>query len=223
VPALTLLTALTLAIGLLPVRFPAAGFWWDWLAGLGFCGLAMIAYLGWDSESPATSPRLRLHRNIALLATILTGVHATGYLIDDLILIEYLKPTAPPYMLLGIAAFTVMVGTTITALPAPRQYFYTGFSSFRNWHRWLVALVLIGSIWHVIGTDFTITTPMQTGFLILLTLLLPAGAFCARRLRVKLPLTTAPDSERRADNNTVALALLMLLFAGVYSAIKNLP
>ena len=221
-PALSLLSLSILALGLLPDRYPAAGFLWDWLAGLGFCALAMIAFLGWESESPATNPRLRLHRNIAVLATLLTALHSIGYLLYDSTLLEYLKPTAPPYMLIGVVAFAALLGATVSAFPGSRRTIYGNFKNFRSWHRWLVALVVIGSLWHVLGTSFSIVSPLQISLLVLLTLLLPSAALYSRRRQRKIPLTRAPASDATADSNGYVLLLISMSFAAAYAAFKNL-
>jgi hypothetical protein len=125
-------------------------------------------------------------------------------------------------MLVGIVAFMALIGATISAFPNPRRTIFGAFKSFRLWHRWLVALVVIGSIWHVLGTSFTIVNPAQISLLILITLLLPATAFYARRRRRKIPMTTAPDNDSIADSNGYALLLISMLLATAYATFKNL-
>ena len=207
-----------LVIALTPGGLPAAGFWWDWLGGLGFCALAVIAYLGFDSDSPVSNQRL--HRNLALVASILTAIHVLGYLLLDRLLIEYLKPTAPLYMLAGLLGVVGVVGATTSAFPTPRRRIFSRFSTFRIWHRWLVAVTVIGSLWHVLGTRFSIWGPLKVSLMVLLTLLLPGAAFVARRLNSKLMTSVGPDSNAKADREAWALSLLLILFATSFALIK---
>ena len=89
--------AIVLAAGVLP----SGGFWWDFLAALGYCSLTLIAFMGW-AESPAGMLRLRLHRNLAVLATLIVTAHAAGYLVIDSTLLEYLQPETGPRSTKGV-------------------------------------------------------------------------------------------------------------------------
>ena len=213
---------LILAIGLLPDGLPAAGLWWDFLIATGFCTLAIIAFLGWDSESPASNPRLRLHRNLGLLAALLCSVHSFGYLLLDSILLEYLLPSAPGYMLAGIVAFVCLLAVTVSSLPGPRKKFYGGFFRFRAWHRILFILILLGSGWHIMGTDFSLTSPWQLGAGIVLLGLMPLSAYASRRKGQPLPLGPAPPSTRFADRHTVGVGLAIIALCAAYTGLRYL-
>ena len=131
-PTLVLICLSMLAISLLPRGLPAAGFLWDFFNGLGFCGLAVLIALAWDSESPARNPRLRLHRNLAVVSSLLISGHALGFLLWDPTVIEYLKLRAPLYMLIGIGGYLLVVFATVSSFPPPRRFLSTSFSRFRR-------------------------------------------------------------------------------------------
>ena len=213
---------LVLIVGLLPDGLPSAGFWWDFLTAAGYCGLVVIAFLGWDSESPATNPRLRLHRNLAVASLLLCIVHSLGYLILDPTLTEYLLPAAPAYMLAGIVAFLSLLLVTTTSFPTPRRRLYPSFSTFRSGHRILFLVILAGSVWHTVGTDFSLTAFWQTVAIGILLGLLPAIAYVARRIRRQPPMTRVPFSTSRADRASLYAGVTLLSFCAGYAWIKAL-
>jgi len=212
--------ALILIVGVLPGGGVSAGFWWDALLGAGYCSLAILAFLGWDSESPATHPRIRLHRNLALLAAGFATIHTLGFLLLDETLIEYLLPSAPAYMLMGMVAFLCLLAATISSLPVVRRKFYRNFGSFRSWHRGLFALVLIASIWHLVGTDFTLRGTWQLASAGLLLGFLPALAYALRRAARPLPLSGIPERTKSVDVQSVITGLLIVLFCFLYALTK---
>lgn len=214
------LVLLVLAVSLLAGALPSGGFWWDFLAALGYCAFTLIAFMGWDSESPVRSTRLHLHRNLAFLATALATMHALGYLILDATVIEYLLPTAPNYMLLGILAWLLLVITTCSSLPALRQRTYPGFSSFRNWHRGLYLLLLGLSAWHAFATEFSLSSIWQVSGLSLLLIGAPLFAFLGRRTGSAMPVTPAPATDRQADLHPVLGAFGMLALSASFAGIK---
>ena len=220
-PQLIGLSILILSIALLPDGLPSAGLWWDFLIGLGFCAIAIIAFLGWDSESPATNPRLRLHRNLAVLTTLLTVTHALGYLLLDSTLIDYLLPTAPAYMLAGVAAFLSLVVVTVSSFPAPRKRLYRNFPAFRSWHRILFVVILIGSGWHVAGTDFSLPGIWQLLLAGLLLAVLPLAAYIGRRGGSKPVLSRPPLDLPAADRSALSGGAILVLISAGYAFIRQ--
>lgn len=219
-PLLLVFCALILAVGLLPRGLPSAGPGWDFLAATGYCGLAVVAYLGWDSESPAANPRLRLHRNLGVLASVLVSIHTFGYLLLDPTLIEYLKPTAPAYMLLGLAAGTALLVITVSSFPGPRRSLYRDFSTFRTWHRVLFVILIAGSLWHLLGTDFYLTGVWQWGSALAVLGMPPLGAYLARRARWQLPMSRPPVSTAAADLSAIRGGGAMLGLSALWAAIR---
>jgi len=222
VAVLIAFAGLMLAIALAAGALPAAGFWWDTLAAVGFCAATVIAFLGWDSESPARHPRLRLHRNLAVLAAGLASGHALGYLIVDRTVLEYLMPAAPAYMLAGTVAWIGLVGMTVTSLPGPRRRSYTGFPAFRRWHRVLFLTVLAACAWHVLAAGFSLGTRWQLLLGAVCLGVLPVAAYWRRRCQRALPLTPAPAHTAAADTGAIVALLTLLVFSAAYGAIKML-
>ena len=127
---------------------PAAGGWlWDVGNGLGFVALALLLVL---SLEPGRS---RLHRALAWLAVGAAFVHG-GYLLAlDATLLEYLKPTMPPYMAAGLLALALLVLSALTSGKARRRIF-PGRRAFRRLHWALSTLVIAGAGYHVAGSAF---------------------------------------------------------------------
>lgn len=214
------LVLLVLAVTLLAGALPSGGFWWDFLAALGYCAFSLIAFMGWDSESPVRTPRLRLHRNLAFLATLIATLHALGYLILDTTVVEYLLPSAPNYMLLGVLAWLLLIATTYSSLPGPRKRAYSAFSNFRYWHRALYLLLLGLSAWHVFATEFSLSSIWQVAALLVLLIGAPLLAYFSRRAGAGVPVTGTPGDDRRADLHPTFCGIGMLALSASFAGIK---
>ena len=213
--------ALILLFGLIPGVAPAAGPWWDFLLATGYCSLCLLGWLGWDSESPARQPRLRLHRNAALLAASLAGLHTIGLLLLDETVLEYLLPTAPYYMLAGSIALLALLIVTVSSLNAPRRYLYTSFPGFRFWHRTLFLVILGTSLWHVLGTEFILAECWQVAPVALAAGGLPAIAYLARRFDLPLPRGPEPGDGAAADRQVVLALPLLLAMCLAFAWLKE--
>jgi len=218
--ALMALVVFVLGVCLAAGGLPSGGFWWDFLAALGYCAFALIAFMGWDSESPGRNPRLRQHRNLAVLATVVALAHSIGYLLQDSTLLEYLMPAAPAYMLLGILALLLLIGTTYSSLPGPRQRTYPAFSAFRRWHRALFLLLLLTTGWHVFGTEFSLSHPWQVAILVALLGGAPLLAYLARRFNRTTFLPPGPADAQAADLHPLLSGLAMLMLSASFAGLK---
>ncbi len=219
-PAL-LLASLVLLLGLAGRALPTAGFAWDFLGALGFCAFAVIALLGWDSESPARQPRLDLHRNLGIAACVLIFLHGIGYLMLDWTVIEYLLPAGPAYMLVGLFAFLALLAMTITSLPRFRSKSYRNFAGFRRWHRVIYLAVLGATAWHVLGTEFSLGRPWQVAAIALLLCVFPLAGYLARRLALTPRLTAAPRSAAAVARAPYLTAFGAVCLALGYASIKQ--
>jgi len=123
-------------------------------------------------------------------------------------------------MLAGIVAFICLLVVTVSSLPGPRRRFYRGFAKFRAWHRILFILILLGSGWHVLGTDFTLTAPWQMATAVLLLGLLPTTAYVGRRSGWRLPLSPAPAGVSSADRSTAWIGLSVLAVSASYGGLR---
>ncbi len=221
-PTLALICVAMLAITLLPRGLPAAGFLWDFFNGLGFCGLGVLIALAWDSETPARNPRLRLHRNLAVVSSILISAHVLGFVLWDPTVIEYLKLRAPLYMLVGIAGYLLVVLATISSFPTPRRVLYRSFSRFRRWHLIGSIAAILTSVWHVLGTKFVINGILHSLLFCLLVLSVPAYAYGRRRFAAPLTRPAPPLSDDLADRQGITSFAVCLALAGVYAGTRNL-
>jgi DMSO/TMAO reductase YedYZ heme-binding membrane subunit len=164
---------------------------------------------------------LRLHRNLAIIAALLVVTHTAGFLLLDNLLIEYLLPTTPVYMLVGIIAFLALLAVTVSSLPGPRRKFYGGFNQFRRWHRALFIVVLAGSLWHTIGTDYTLGNTAQIVVVAVAAGLLPALAYFGRRQERAIPRTAQPASDMAADLQAWLGGATIVLLSFSYALIKE--
>lgn len=218
-PVLCLLVIIVIAS--VPEPLPAGGPIWDWLSGMGFGALAFVLALSWEAESPAPQPRLTVHRNLAIAASAFATIHAFGYLVTDPISLEYLLPTAPLHMLVGILGYLALLLVTMSALPVPRRRLYASFTTFRRWHLWLSIFALAASGWHVIGTGFAVSGWGRVSVFALLAVALPAGAYFARRQNLTTTQGPAPASAAIGNRLIMLSACISLLLAFLYSAVRN--
>lgn len=230
VVSLPLLAFAVLGITLLPDRYPAAGFLWDLLDGLGFAALAILVFLGWESGHRASAPRLRLHSNLAVAGSLLVVAHAIGFLIADPVLLEYVKPTAPLGMLAGLLAALGMLAATVTSYPGLRRRCYGTYKRFRWWHRTAGIVLLSLGLWHVAGASYSVGSVPGSGWngivrlvlLLPLVALLPLAAFYRRADRRPLRSGPAPANRLAADRDAVMVLLVLILLAVAWAVIKNL-
>lgn len=202
---------------LVPGGLPVAGWGWDALNGLGLAGIVLLAVIGWTSESPARPPRLRLHQALAVVVTALVTLHAAGFLLADPLTLEYLKPTAPVYMLIGVLAYLLLLALTITSFPGPRRSLYRRFQHFRRWHLGLSLGVLGTALWHVLGTDFLYRDSFRAAVLLLVAAALPSFAVLRRRRGVRLRI----GRDRTATVRWLVAAIVIL--SGAVTLLLGFP
>jgi hypothetical protein len=168
--------ACALAAALLLSPLPASGgIIWNIGAGVGYASLifAFALYvfpLRGDGIAHRRLFALSQHRRIGWIALYLAGIHAAILLVAQPLTGHYLLPSAPLYMLCGIAAFIalgVLVATGISARSAlrhatsPRAHASRTSSSSVTAHAVLAALLLgvLGA--HIIGSGQLIDRPAK--------------------------------------------------------------
>jgi hypothetical protein len=158
--------ALGAAIALLPLPAPG-GALWDVGMGIGYAALALTATLYLYPLRGEGLPHRRLftlsqHRRIGWLVLTLGGLHTVILLIAQPLTSRYLLPSAPLYMLAGIAALAalaILVPTGLSARSSLRKTTSTAATpASASTHAILAALLLalIGA--HVIGSHQLIDT-----------------------------------------------------------------
>jgi hypothetical protein len=198
--------ACVLAAALLMSPLPASGgIIWNIGAGVGYASLVFAFALYVFPLRGDAIPHRRLfalsqHRRIGWIALYLAGLHAAILLAAQPLTAHYLLPSAPLYMLCGIAAFmalAVLVATGISArstlrrATASRMQPTRASSSSVTAHAVLAALLLgmLGA--HIIGSGQLADRPVKTVTVcVLLALALLFYAWRPRAGPARAPLLT---------------------------------
>lgn len=157
-----------LALGcLLPVAIllglgamPGLGYAWDFANAAGLLGACLLGLLFVIAGRPQPRPLyegkffLRLHRDLGFAAVALLLVHIGVLLVDEPLLIEDLLPSAPGYMLAGLASAILMPVLAISSLNRVRPRWSNGAASFRRWHYGGSLLALLLMAVHVLGAGY---------------------------------------------------------------------
>lgn len=161
--------ALGAAIALFPL--PASGgALWDIGMGIGYAALALTATLYLYPLRGEGLPHRRLftltqHRRIGWLALTLGALHTVILLIAQPLTSRYLLPSAPLYMLAGIAALitlAILVPTGLSARSSMRKTTATATTpSSVSTHAVLAALLLALIGGHIIGSHQLIDTRVK--------------------------------------------------------------
>lgn len=155
---LPVIAAVLYALAWLTATSAAGGWLWDLGNGLGFVAFALILAL---SLEPGRSP---LHRPLAWLAVGATVAHGGYLLASDATLLEYLKPTMPPYMAAGLLALGLLVLSALSSGKARRRIFPSR-PTFRRVHWALSTVVIAGAGYHVAGSAFYFNEGRQMALL----------------------------------------------------------
>lgn len=194
--------ACAIAAALLLSPLPAsAGLLWDLGAGVGYGSLVFAAVLYLFPLRADGAPHRRLftisqHRRLGWIALILAGLHVAILLAAQPLVGHYLLPSAPLYMVCGLAgliALGVLVATGISARsklrrPAPPGTAYSSVVA----HALLAALLLglLGA--HIIGSGQLVDRPVKiwsAGVLLALALIRYAWRAGSARIRPRLTST----------------------------------
>lgn len=157
-----------LALGcLLPVAvllglgaMPGLGYAWDFANAAGLLGGCLLGLLFIIGGRPQPRPLyegkffLRLHRDLGFVAIALLLVHIVVLLVDEPLLIEDLLPSAPGYMLAGLASAVLMLVLAISSLSRVRPRWSSSAASFRRWHYGGSLLALLLMAVHLLGAGY---------------------------------------------------------------------
>lgn len=147
-------------------RPPRVDAWWDFCMALGLAATGLLALLPalsarwWAPQYRAAEvARLvqQLHRWLSYLLLVLLVAHVLGLVLLEPRTVDYLLPTAPGYMLAGLAALLLVLALILTARFRPRL----GWANpgWRRWHA-VMATVAIGlSAWHLWGAGYFFAAP----------------------------------------------------------------
>ncbi|MDN6859810.1 ferric reductase-like transmembrane domain-containing protein [Pseudomonas sp. CAN2814] len=223
-----------LALGcLLPVAvllglgaMPGLGYAWDFANAAGLLGACLLGLLFVIGGRPQPRPLyegkffLRLHRDLGFAAVALLLVHIVVLLVDEPLLIEDLLPSAPGYMLAGLASAILMLVLAVSSLSRVRPRWSSSAAGFRRWHYGgsLVALLLMAV--HVLGAGYYSGGLWKGALLVALMLVVavwprlpkPANGVSGRKR----------NTARRATWFALAASGVIIGLSALYSLLANL-
>lgn len=139
---------------------PGLGYAWDFANAAGVLGACLLGLLFVIGGRPQPRPLyegkffLRLHRDLGFAAIALLLAHIVVLLVDEPLLIEDLLPSAPGYMLAGLASAILMLVLAVSSLSRVRPRWSSSAASFRRWHYGGSLLALLLMAVHVLGAGY---------------------------------------------------------------------
>ena len=134
---------------------------WDFLMAVGLVatgGLAILPLLSarwWAGRH--RDPGLlrlvqRLHRQLSYLMAAFVAAHVLGVLVLEPRTFDYLLPTAPAYMVAGLAALLLLLVLVVTSQGGLKRRWPQ--ASWRGWHATFSIVGLGALAWHLVGSGF---------------------------------------------------------------------
>lgn len=205
---LLLLVAAIFLATFLSAPLLAGGIFWDTANGLGLVAMAGLLYM-----TIATGPGIdgHIHRLLGYLVLGFALAHAAWLLLGDPVVLEYLKPDAPWYMIAGLASLLLLIVLIIIALPRVRRHLHDRFSRFRIWHRAMALLTIFAAAGHIAGSGYYLASWYETALFIVLV-----AVVCLFQRRLSAVVQLSP----RAPRVFLSVATAAL---GVFVLIRNLP
>ena len=139
---------------------PGLGYAWDFANAVGLLGACLLGLLFVIGGRPQPRPLyegkffLRLHRDLGFAAVALLLAHIVVLLVDEPLLIEDLLPSAPGYMLAGLASAILMLVLAVSSLSRVRPRWSSSAASFRRWHYGGSLLALLLMAVHMLGAGY---------------------------------------------------------------------
>lgn len=144
--------------------------WWDACIGLGLAATGVLALLPllsarWWVAASRDADRLRmvqvLHRQLSYLLCALLLAHVLGLVLLELRVVDYLLPTAPGYMLAGLAAMVLVIVLVLSSRYRTRLRWEN--PGWRHWHAGMSAAAIAFTAWHLWGSAYWVATPVALG------------------------------------------------------------
>lgn len=223
---------------LLAVQRPAPiDFWWDYCMALGLAAAAALAVLPllsarWWAPQYRSAELLRviqyLHRQLSYVLLALLLGHVIGLIVLEQRVVDYLLPTAPGYMLAGLAALLLVLFLILSS--RYRAWLAWAYPGWRRWHAGLsaIALGLLG--WHVWESGFYFSTAVRLatgGWLLavptVLSLAWHRWPDLRPHARREQPTLAAAAARRRSGILLVYVLSTVLLMAAGWLAWRGTP
>jgi len=183
-----------------------AGWFWDGGNGLGFAAFSGLLYLAITSYRRID---VQAHRILGFAVLFIAVAHALWFLLGDAVAVEYIKIGAPDYMWLGIAGLVCLSILVIISLQPDRQTLHKTYPVFIYWHRVLAVLTIAFCTYHIVVSNFYLTSWYQAAFFIIVAIAVSFGRTWWIRLG-GFP-TVSPTM----------LLMVTIIFAGLFSTIRN--
>ena len=158
-----------LIIFFLAVPPPPVYLTWDWASALGYLAATMVLLLFLYPiimyRIPGLSGRFfsDFHRHAGFVIFILAFLHVLIMLIEEPLLIEHIKPTAPAYMLSGLLAWILLALLVIFSLKKTRQKLFKDTGIFRNFHIFGGCLIILLICYHITTSGYYANTLWKQG------------------------------------------------------------
>jgi predicted CXXCH cytochrome family protein len=233
-PVRRVVTTVALTAALLLYPLPASGgVWWDIGMAVGYAALVCAATLYLYPLRSGGLPHRRLftlsqHRRIGWIAVSLGALHAVILLGAQPLVWQYLLPTAPVYMLLGLVALValaVLVATGLSARTALRKTTARSAPPASvSSHAVLAALLLalIGA--HLVGSAQLLDNSAKAlTACLLLAIPLVWAAYRALRHRVREAATPRTPTPRPPSRPSARLLTTVLPSCAAVIALLLLP
>lgn len=200
---------------------------WDFANTAGFFSGLLLISLFIYSGRPLAEPYydgkffMNLHRDLSFAAALLLTVHIGVLLVNEPLVIDYLKPSATWPMLSGTLATLLLIFLVPTSLPGVRQKIWRHHQRFRTWHYGLCVLMLLLMSVHIIGAGFYTAERWKALLWSVFT-----GAAILKPLLPRPSLARGNGSRRRntaifASRLSMGIALFALCLAVGYSLLAN--
>ena len=142
---------------------------WDWANAMGYLAvvisLLLFVYRGRARTFPPYSGRFfaNFHRDLGYIVVLLLAGHVGVLLVEEPLLLEYLKPTAPLHMLSGLLALVLMLFLVCTSIPMVRRRLWPDYHLFRHVHGLVAVAIVLLVFFHVLASGFYLNSPWKIG------------------------------------------------------------
>jgi len=200
---------------------------WDWANYMGYLALAiglfLLVYRGRAHTFPPYSGRFfaNLHRDLGYIAVLLLGGHVGMLLVEEPLLLEHLKPSAPLHMLSGLLALILMLLLLGTSIPTVRRRLWPNYHLFRHIHGLVAVAIALLAFYHVLVSGFYLNSPWKVGLLSATVLALLSYYARAKYQLVANDRLRVRDSARYShliSYGATALALMLCLALALLSS-----
>jgi predicted ferric reductase len=142
---------------------------WDWANAMGYLAVAislfLFIYKGRAHTFPPFSGRFfaNFHRDLGYIVVLLLAGHVGVLLVEEPLLLEHLKPTAPLHMMSGLLALVLMLLLVCTSIPVVRRRLWPDYHLFRHLHGLAAVAIVLLVFFHVLVSGFYLNSEWKIG------------------------------------------------------------